>query len=186
MKQFVTSLALLTIPAGVFCCTNFLVTPGASTDGSSIITYNADSATLYGMLYHYPAATHDEGDMRDIYDWDSGRYLGQIDESPSTYNVVGNVNEYGLVIGETTFGGLSDLQSQSKAIMDYGSLIWTTLQRAKSAKEAITTLDSLMQQYGYASEGESFSIGDQNEVWVMEIIGKGEYELGSVWVAVIC
>ena len=113
--------------------------------------------------------------MRDVWDWDSGRYLGQIDESNETFNVIGNVNEHGLIIGETTYGGLSSLQTQSKAKIDYGSLIYITLQRAKTAREAIEILDDLMQTYGYASEGESFSIGDQNEVWIMEMIGKGEY-----------
>lgn len=148
-----------------------------------MVAYNADSGTLYGSLYHYPASDHDITSMRDIYDWDSGRYLGQIKEVPHTYNVVGNMNEYGLVIGETTYGGIADLQSQPDAKIDYGSLIWVTLQRAKTAKEAIITLGELMETYGYASEGESFSIADSNEAWVMEIIGKGTYELGAVWVA---
>ena len=136
------------------------------------------------MLYHYGKRENiPAGTMRDVWDWDSGKYLGQIEEAEETYNVIGNVNEHGLIIGETTYGGLSSLQVQSKAILDYGSLIYITLQRAKTAREAIGILDTLMQKYGYASEGESFSIGDQNEVWIMEIIGKGEYELGSVWVA---
>jgi dipeptidase len=165
------------------CCTNLIVTPEASVDGSSIVAYNADSSTLYGMLYHYPASTHKAGDMKQIFDWDSGKYLGEIPEPEVTYNVVGNVNEYGLVIGETTYGGLSNLQSQSSAKIDYGSLIWTTLQRAKTAREAIKVLGELMSEYGYASEGESFSLADQNEAWIMEIIGKGEYELGAVFVA---
>lgn len=165
------------------CCTNLVVTPEASVDGSSIIAYNADSSTLYGMLYHYPASTHNTGDLKQIFDWDSGKYLGEIKEPEATYNVIGNVNEYGLIIGETTYGGLSNLQSQSAALIDYGSLIWTTLQRAKTAREAISVLGELMSEYGYASEGESFSLADQNEAWIMEIIGKGEYELGAVWVA---
>lgn len=165
-------------------CTNLIVTPGASADKSAMIAYNADSGSLYGQLYHYPAATPPKGSMRSIYDWDSGEYHGQIPEASTTYNVVGNTNEYGLVIGETTFGGLSSLQSQKGAKIDYGSLIWITLQRAKCAREAIELMDSLMQEYGYASEGESFSITDQHESWVMEIIGKGDYERGSVWVAV--
>ena len=105
--------------------------------------------------------------MRDVYDWDSGVYLGQIPEASHTYNVVGNINEFGLVIGETTFGGISSLQSQSAAKIDYGSLIWITLQRSKSAKEAIKTIDFLMNKYGYASGGESFSIADQNDAWLL-------------------
>ena len=177
---FVLVLALIHVRA----CTNLLITPGASSDQSTIISYNADAASLYGMLYHYEKKLDiEEGTMRDVWDWDSGRYLGQIDESNETFNVIGNVNEHGLIIGETTYGGLSSLQTQSKAKIDYGSLIYITLQRAKTAREAIEILDDLMQKYGYASEGESFSIGDQNEVWIMEMIGKGEYELGSVWVA---
>lgn len=165
-------------------CSNIIVSSGASLDSSTIVAYNADSSTLYGSLYHYPAADHAAGSMRDIFDWDSGVYLGQIKEVEHTYNVVGNSNEYGLIIGETTFGGIEVLQEQKGAKIDYGSLIWVTLQRSRTAREAIETLGGLMKQYGYASEGESFSIIDQNEAWVMEIIGKGEYELGAVWVAV--
>lgn len=174
---------LLAFVALVRGCTNLLVTPGASSDGSSMITYNADSGTLFGSLYHYPAADHPPGTMRDIYDWDSGRYLGQIAEVEHTYNVVGNMNEFSLAIGETTYGGLSDLQEQDAAKIDYGSIIWVTLQRAKTSREAIAVLGELMATYGWASEGESFSISDPNEVWIMEIIGKGNYELGAVWVA---
>jgi dipeptidase len=164
-------------------CSNLIVSPGASKDKSSIIAYNADSGGLYGSLYHYPAADHPAGTMRDVYDWDTGRFLGQIEEAAHTYNVVGNVNEYGVIIGETTFGGLSALQEQDGAKIDYGSLIWITLQRSRTAREAIQTISDLMSTYGYASEGESFSIGDQSETWVMEIIGKGNYEKGAVWVA---
>jgi dipeptidase len=167
----------------VWGCTNIVVSPGASTDSSSMIAYNADASTLFGELYHYPAADHAVGSMRNIYDWDSGSYLGQIPEVSHTYNVVGNVNEFGLVIGETTFGGVENLQSQSAAKVDYGSLIWLTLQRSKTAREAIKTIASLVSEYGYASEGESFSIADPLEAWILEIIGKGEYELGAVWVA---
>jgi len=122
--------------------------------------------------------------MRDVFEWDSGKYYGSIPEArEKTYNVVGNMNEFGLIIGETTFGGLSILNTQSKAKLDYGSLIWITLQRSKSAREAIQVMDELMQKYGYASGGESFSIADNHETWIMEIIGKGEYELGSIWIA---
>jgi len=172
--------ALLRLSAA---CSNIVVSPGASADGSSIISYNADSGSLYGSLYHYPAGDHPAGTMREIYDWDSGAYLGQIPEAAQTFNVVGNMNEFGLVIGETTYGGAAALQSQPGAIMDYGSLIWVTLQRSTDARSAIKTIGELMETYGYASEGESFSIGDPNEVWIMELIGKGEYEKGAVWVA---
>lgn len=183
MKLFLVLVALLGLISRVFSCSNLIVSPGASSDGSSIVAYNADSGTLYGSLYHYPAADHAPGTMRDVYDWDSGAYLGQIEEVAHTYNVVGNINEYGVIIGETTFGGLSVLQSQTGAKIDYGSLIWITLQRSKTAREAIQTISDLMSAYGYASEGESFSIADQNEAWIMEIIGKGNYEKGAVWVA---
>lgn len=121
--------------------------------------------------------------MREIYDWDTGKYLGNIPEVPHTYNVVGNINEFGLTIGETTFGGIASLQEQKGGIVDYGSLIWITLQRAKTAREAIKVMGELVATYGYASEGESFSIADGNEAWILELIGKGDYELGAVWVA---
>ena len=175
-------LAALAGPA--LACTNMLVDPAASTDGSAIVAYNADSATVYGMLYHYPAADHEPNATRDIYNWDSGAYLGSIPEAAHTYNVVGNTNEYGLVIGETTFGGISLLGAQAAAKVDYGAVIWVTLQRARTAREAIAIMGQLVKDYGYGSEGESFSIGDPNEVWIMEMISKGEVELGAVWVAV--
>jgi len=148
-----------------------------------MVAYNADSGSLFGSLYHYAAADHENDEMRDIYDWDSGEYLGQIKEAKHTYNVVGNMNEFGLSIGETTYGGVEELQHQEGAKIDYGSLIWVTLQRSKTAREAVTTIGELMDTYGYASEGESFSIADPSEAWVMEIIGKGNYGKGSVWVA---
>jgi dipeptidase len=138
---------------------------------------------LYGSLYHYPAADHPAGTMHQVYDWDTGKHLGAIPEVAHTYNVVGNMNEFGLSIGETTYGGVEALQEQDGAIIDYGSLIWITLQRAKTAREAIQVAGDLMATYGYASEGESFSIIDNNEAWVMELIGKGNYEKGAVWVA---
>lgn len=149
----------------VYGCTSIVVSPGASSDKSSMITYNADSETYYGVLYHYPAGNPPPNSMRNIYDWDYGEYLGQIREAPNTYNVVGNVNEYGLLIAETTFGGIESLQVQKAAKIDYGSLIYVTLQRSKSAREAIQTISDLISEYGYASEGETFSIADQNEAW---------------------
>ena len=164
-------------------CTNFLLTKGATKDGSTMITYAADSHVLYGELYHWPAGTWAEGTMMDIYEWDTGKYMGQIPQASQTYNVIGNMNEFQLAIGETTYGGLEELASQSGAIMDYGSLIYTTLQRAKTAREAIVVMTDLVAKYGYASSGESFSICDPNEVWILEMIGKGKGEKGAVWVA---
>jgi len=166
-----------------FACTNFLITKGASTDGSTMISYAADSHVLYGELYHWSAATWPEGSMLDIYEWDTGKYLGQIKQAAETYNVVGNMNEWQVGIGETTYGGLRELSKQPGAIMDYGSLIYIGLQRAKNAREAILIIGSLMEEYGYYSSGESFSISDPNEVWIMELIGKGEGYKGAVWVA---
>lgn len=181
------SLVLLAIglaSSPVFACTNFLITKGASTDGSTMITYAADSHVLYGELYYQAAADHPEGASRDIHEWDTGKYLGKIAEIPHTYSVVGNMNEFQLAIGETTFGGRPELASQEGAIMDYGSLIYVTLQRAKTAREAITVMTNLVETYGYYSSGESFSISDPDEVWILEMIGKGKDQKGAVWVAV--
>ncbi len=164
-------------------CTNFLITRGASADGSTMITYSADSHNLYGELYFQPAQDHPEGAMRDIYEWDTGIYKGKITQPRHTYSVVGNMNEFQLAIGETTFGGREELASQEGAIMDYGSLIYVTLQRAKTAREAIKVMTGLANEYGYCSSGETFSIADPNEVWIMEFIGKGNDEKGAVWVA---
>lgn len=164
-------------------CTNFLITRGATKDGSTMITYSADSHTLYGELYYRPAADWPAGTLLDIYEWDTGKFMGRIEQVPHTYSVVGNINEHQLAIGETTFGGREELAKQPGAIMDYGSLIYVTLQRAKTAREAIGVMTSLVEKYGYASSGESFSIADPNEVWIMEMIGKGEGEKGAVWVA---
>lgn len=184
MKKVLTLLVVMCLVSfvkPVMACTNFLITPGASVDGSSMISYAADSHVLYGELYHFPAADYPEGAMRQIVDWDSGRYLGSIPEVAHTYNVVGNMNEWQLAIGETTFGGLSGLENPN-GLIDYGSLIYITLQRAKTAREAIKTMAELVAEYGYISGGESFSIADPNEVWIMELIGKGQ-EKGAVWVA---
>lgn len=181
LKKIVTIAGL--VIAGSMACTNFLVTPGASVNGTTMVTYAADSHTLYGALYNRQKATYPAGTMMDVYEWDTGHYLGQIPQVTETYNVIGNANEYGLVIAESTFGGIADLQKQTKGIMDYGTLIYVTLQRAKTAREAITVMTDLVAKYGYASTGESFSIIDSKEVWVLELIGKGEYELGAVWVA---
>lgn len=183
MKKILTTALALTVTVYSFACTNFLITKGATTDGSTMITYAADSHTLYGELYFTPAADHAKGEMLDIYEWDTGKYLGQIEQVEHTYSVVGNMNEHQLAIGETTFGGRSELGSQTGAIMDYGSLIYVTLQRAKTAREAIKVMAELVKEYGYYSSGESFSIADSEEVWIMELIGKGEGEKGAVWVA---
>ncbi|MBC36034.1 MAG: dipeptidase [Bacteroidetes bacterium] len=174
---------LLAVGLNSEACTNYLITKGASVDGSTMISYAADSHVLYGELYHWPAAKYAPGTMVNIYEWDTGKHLGQIEQALETYNVTGNMNEFQLAIGETTYGGRKELAKQDGAIMDYGSLIYTTLQRAKTAREAIKTIDYLMQTYGYYSSGESFSIADKNEVWIMELIGKGNYEKGAVWVA---
>jgi len=163
-------------------CTNFIITKGASTDGSTMITYAADSHALYGELYFRPAADYAEGTMMNVYEWDTGKLLGQIPQVRHTYSVVGNMNEYQLAIGETTYGGRSELRDTT-GIIDYGSLIYITLQRARTAREAIKTMVELTNTYGYYSSGESFSIADPNEAWILEIIGKGPGNTGIVWVA---
>ncbi|MDR2083677.1 MAG: C69 family dipeptidase [Bacteroidales bacterium] len=183
MKKLFLTAILTLVGFSTFCCTNFLITKGASADGSTMITYAADSHTLYGELYYWPAADWPEGTMLDVYEWDTGKYLGQIPQVKHTYNVVGNINEHQLAISETTYGGLEQLGSQTGAIMDYGSLIYIALQRAKTAREAIIVIAELMENYGYTSSGESFSLADPEEVWIMELIGKGEGEKGAVWVA---
>ena len=164
-------------------CTNFLFTKGSTTDGSVMITYSADSHTLYGELYHWPASDWPAGTMLDVTEWDTGKPLGKIPQVAHTYNVIGNMNEHQVSIGETTYGGREDLQTQKEAIVDYGSLIYIALQRSKTAREAIKVFGDLTEKYGYASEGESFSISDANEAWILEMIGKGEGQLGAVWVA---
>ncbi|HJV48476.1 MAG TPA: C69 family dipeptidase [Geothrix sp.] len=179
---------LLAAGAALEACTNLLVTKGASKDGSTMITYAADSHTLYGELYYKRGGRHLPGERRDIREWDSGftfdtgKLLGSIPEAPVTYTRVGNMNEHQLVIAETTFGGRKELQVPS-GIIDYGSLIYIGLERAKTAREAIQVMTSLAEEYGYASEGESFSIADPNEVWILEMIGKGKGQKGALWVA---
>ncbi len=183
MKKAYLLLFAVLLPGWILACTNFIITKGASTDGSVMITYSADSHTLYGELYFRPAADYPEGTMMDIYEWDTGKYLGKIKQARHTYSVVGNMNEYQVAIGETTYGGRSELGKQAGAIIDYGSLMWLALQRAKTAREAIEVMGELVAEYGYASSGESFSIADPNEAWIMELIGKGEGHKGAVWVA---
>lgn len=177
--------SLCAITAGsAYPCTNLIAGKKATVDGSVMVTYAADSHSLYGELYHQQAADHAPGSMRKITEWDTGKPLGEIPEVAHTYNVVGNMNEHQVVIAESTWGGRHELaDTTGNAIMDYGSLIYVALQRAKTAREAIDVMTDLVERYGYASEGESFSIADPNEVWVMEMIGKGA-EKGAVWIAV--
>ncbi len=166
----------------VFACTNLLITRGASVNGSTMISYSADSHVLYGELYYWPARDYPAGAMLDVYEWDTNRFLGKIKQVPHTYSVIGNMNEHQLAIGETTYTGIESL-IDPEGIIDYGSLIYITLQRARNAREAIKVMSELLSEYGYASTGESFSISDPNEVWIFELIGKGPGNKGAVWVA---
>ncbi len=179
----IVGLGLLVSRQNSYACTNFLVTKGASADGSTMISYAADSHVLYGELYHWPAMDYPTGAMLDVYEWDTGKFLGKIPQVAHTYNVIGNINEYQVAIGETTYGGRKALKKQKGAIMDYGSLMYIALQRSKSAREAIKVITDLMEAYGYYSSGESLSISDKNEVWILEMIGKGDGEKGAIWVA---
>lgn len=165
-----------------YTCTNLIAGKAATTDGSVLVSYSADSYMLYGALYHYPAATYPAGTMLDIYEWDTGKYLGKIKQVEKTYSVIGNMNEHQLCIAETTFGGREEL-IDTTGILDYGSLIYIALQRAKTAREAIRVMTSLVEEYGYYSSGESFSIADPNEAWIMEMVGKGPENKGALWVA---
>ncbi len=187
MRRFAAvTLSLLLCPAlagsAARACTNFLVTKGASTDGSTMVTYSADAHVLYGELYHWPAATYPPGAQRDVIEWDTGKLLGRIPEAPRTYAVVGNMNEHQLAIGESTWGGRPELE-EPNGIVDYGSLIYIALQRAKTAREAIEVMTGLVAEHGYASTGESFSIADPQEAWILELVGKGKGRKGAVWVA---
>lgn len=191
IKTLLTAASLLVTGAAA-ACTNFIVTRGASADGSVMVTYAADSHQLYGALYRYaaPRKGYPRGTYMPVYDWDSGKYMGQIKQAEHTYSTVGNMNEHSLIITETTYGGRPEL-TDSTGIMDYGSLIYITLQRARTAREAIDTIVGLTAEYGYASEGETFTIADAEEVWIMDLIGKGcrlnergdNIHRGIVWVA---
>ena len=163
-------------------CTNLIVGKKASVDGSVMVSYNADDYGMFSGLCHYPAGVHAKGEMRKIFDWDSGVYHGEIPEAPVTYNVIGNINEYQLSIAETTYGGREEM-IDTTGILDYGSLIYVALQRAKTAREAISVMTSLVEKYGYCSSGETFSICDSNEAWIMEMMGTGPGSKGVVWVA---
>ena len=163
-------------------CSNFIVGKKASVDGSVMCSYSADDYGMFQNLCHYPAAKHAKGAMRKIFDWDSNKYYGEIPEAAETYNVIGNINEWQVTIGETTYGGREEMVD-STGIMDYGSLIYVALQRSKSAREAIKVMTTLANTYGYNSEGETFTICDPNEAWIMEMMGKGAGSKGAVWVA---
>ena len=181
MKKFYLIFALCSAWVAGMACTNFLVGKDASVDGSTMISYAADSYALYGFLHYSPAADHAEGAVREVNDWDTGKPLCTIPQVAHTYNVVGNMNEHQLSIGETTWGGRPELEIGEG--IDYGSLIYIALERCKTAREAIKCMTDLVAEYGYASSGETFSIADPNEVWLMELIGKGKVEKGAVWVA---
>ena len=189
MKKLLLSLAFLAGTATAFACTNFIVTKGASTDGSVMVTYAADSHQLYGALYKHNGGKQ-KAKMLAVNEWDTGRYLGLIEQVPTTYSTVGNMNEHSLIITETTYGGRHELEDKN-GIMDYGSLIYIALQRAKTAREAIAVIVELANKYGYASSGESFSLVATEEAWIMELIGKGSkldekgniLRKGIVWVA---
>ena len=163
-------------------CSNFIVGKKASVDGSVMCSYSADDYGMFQYLCHYPAAKHAKGEMRKIYDWDTNKYHGEIPEAAETYNVIGNINEWQVTIGETTYGGREEM-ADSTGIMDYGSLIYVALQRSKSAREAIKVMTTLANTYGYNSEGETFTICDPEEAWIMEMMGKGAGSKGAVWVA---
>lgn len=164
-------------------CTNFIVGKKASADGSVMCTYNADDYGMFINLCHYPAAKHSKGEMRKVYDWDTNKYYGEIPEAAETYNVIGNINEYQVTIGETTYGGREEMVDTT-GILDYGSLIYIALQRSKTAREAIHVMTTLANTYGYNSEGETFTICDPKEAWIMEMMGKGPGSKGVVWVAI--
>ena len=187
MKRKIVLSVLCIASSCAMACTNFLVGKNASADGSVFVSYNADSYGAFMPLYHYPAAKHQPGEMRKVYEWDTNKYLGKIAEASETWNVIGNTNEWQLTVGETTFGGRHEM-TDSTGIIDYGSLIYITLQRAKTAREAIQVMTSLVEQYGYYSEGETFSIADPNEAWMLEMMGCGPDRSKSaertVWVAV--
>ncbi|MBQ7423057.1 MAG: C69 family dipeptidase [Prevotella sp.] len=183
MKRLICAISFIgACVAHSLACTNFIVAKGASADGSVICTYNADDYGMFQNLCHFPAGKHGKEEMRKVYDWDTGEYHGEIPEAPETYNVIGNINEWQVTIGETTYGGREEMVD-STGILDYGSLIYITLQRSKSAREAISVMTKLAETYGYNSEGETFTICDAEEAWIMEMMGKGAGSKGVVWVA---
>ena len=184
-KIFASALMAVAMLGGVSeaeACSNFIVGKKASVDGSVMCSYSADDYGMFQNLCHYPAAKHTKGEMRKIFDWDSNKYYGEIPEAAETYNVIGNINEWQVTIGETTYGGREEMVD-STGIMDYGSLIYVALQRSKTAREAIKVMTTLANTYGYNSGGETFTICDPNEAWIMEMMGKGAGSKGAVWVA---
>ena len=185
MKKIIISLcvAAMAIAQQASACTNFIVGKNASVDGSVMVTYNADSYGMYGTMFRHVGGTHAKGEKRQIYEWDTNKYLGEIEQAPRTYNVVGQINENQVTVTETTFGGREELADPT-GVIDYGSLIYIALERATSARNAIDIMTSLVNQYGYYSEGESFTIADKNEAWIMEMVGKGPGSKGAVWVAI--
>ena len=183
MRKLFLSLLLCTGVINALACTNFIVGKKASADGSVMCTYSADDYGMFLGLCHYPAGKHAKGEMLQIYDWDTKEYHGQIPQAAETYNVIGNINEYQVTIGETTFGGREEMVDTT-GILDYGSLIYIALQRSKTAREAISVMTRLVETYGFCSEGETFTICDPNEAWIMEMMGKGPGSKGVVWVAV--
>ena len=182
MKRYFIFPIFLLIGVKVFSCTNFIVGKKASADGSVFCTYNADDYGMFIGLAHYPAGKHTKGEMRDIIDWDTHKYHGKIPEAPETYNVIGNMNEFQVTIAETTYGGREEMVDPT-GLIDYGSLIYIALQRSKNAREAIKVMTTLAQTYGFCSEGETFTICDPNEAWIMEMQGKGPGSKSVVWVA---
>jgi len=182
MKKLFALLSFALMASYSSACTNFIVGKNASADGSVICSYNADDYGMFIGLAHYAAGKHPKGRMRDVVDWDTHRYIGQIPEAPETYNVIGNINEYQVTIGETTYGGREEMVDPKGGI-DYGSLIYIALQRSKTAREAIRVMTTLAETYGYCSEGETFTICDPNEAWIMEMMGKGPGSKSVVWVA---
>lgn len=176
------AVAMLCSVSEAEACSNFIVGKKASVDGSVMCSYSADDYGMFQNLCHYPAAKHAKGEMRKIFDWDSNKYYGEIPEAAETYNVIGNINEWQVTIGETTYGGREEMVD-STGIMDYGSLIYVALQRSKTAREAIKVMTTLANTYGYNSGGETFTICDPNEAWIMEMMGKGAGSKGAVWVA---
>ena len=185
-RKLILAFSLMAV-MGASACTNFIVGKKASADGSVFVTYNADSYGAFMPLYHYPAAKHQPGDMRKVFEWDTNKYLGEIAEAAETYNVIGNSNEWQVTIGETTFGGREEM-ADSTGVIDYGSLIYIALQRSKTARQALQIMTSLVEQYGYYSEGETFSVADKDEAWMLEMMGCGPDRSKSkertVWVAV--
>lgn len=183
MKKLILILAALNAVTAAMACTSLIAGKKATADGSVIVTYNADAYVLYGELYHTEAADHKKGEMLKVYEWDTNEYRGEIEQVEHTYATVGNINEHQLCIVESTWDNRKELQDTT-AVIDYGSLIYITLQRARTAREAIGVMTSLVEKYGYYSGGESFTIADPNEVWIMEMVSKGMKEKGAVWVAI--